>query len=151
MSARHRFTISVPPTVLAALDWFITAHPDWFVGLDSARRSAHKCSFRRPRDVAILLAKFIDYRRVMMQYGDVEARKVFGSRYAAHESVTTRNNKIAKNIRTFLYEGTSIFMEQHIKIGVKASEAETLRIYFAWCSVSRRIIIGHCGAHLPLR
>lgn len=136
--------------LLSILDCLTTARPE-IVLLDSAKRSARKCVFRRPEEVATLLAKFIDYRRLMMQYGDVEARKVFGSRYAAHESVTTRHNKIARNARTFRYEKTSIFMEQHIKIGVKDSEAETLRIYFAWCSVSRRIIIGHCGAHLPLR
>ena len=152
MSNCHIFAMSSRTTVLNVLEQLVATHPDWFVVLDSAKRSAHKCSFRRPRDVAALLAKLINYRRVMMQYGDSEARKVFGkNEYAAHESSTTRNNKIARANRTFVYNGKATLMEQHLKNGVKDSEAETLRVYFTWCSASRRIVIGHCGAHLPLR
>lgn len=39
-------------------------------------------------------------------------------------------------------------MEQHLKIGVKDSPAEALRIHFAWVADERKIVIGHCGPHL---
>jgi hypothetical protein len=39
-------------------------------------------------------------------------------------------------------------MMKHLKIGVKDSVAETLRIHFEWDDGDRKIIIGHCGSHL---
>ena len=143
--------IFIKPTPLSVLERFAAAWSDRIVVLDSARRSARKSCFRCPEELAQCLPKLLRYREALMCGGDTEARKVFGRReYAAHESFTTRNNKIARNSRIFYYNGAPIFMDRHIKIGSSDSKAETLRIHFAWCPVSRRIIIGHCGVHLPL-
>ncbi len=39
-------------------------------------------------------------------------------------------------------------MTNHLKIGVKPSDAETLRIHFDWDAEKKMIVIGHCGKHL---
>ena len=40
-------------------------------------------------------------------------------------------------------------MFQHLKIGRKADQRQTIRVHFAWDDDSGRIVIGHCGKHLP--
>ena len=41
-------------------------------------------------------------------------------------------------------------MEQHLKIGIAADTSRTLRCYFAWLADERKLVIGHCGEHLPV-
>ena len=145
------YNTRVRKTVLSTLMAFRAAHPDRIVLLDTAIASADKCDFLYPEKLEKLLADLIPYCEVLMLRGDWEARKIFGKSYAPHESHTTRNNKIARDARTFFYQGSPIYMEKHLKSGVKDSEAKTIRVHFACCPVSRKIIIGHCGVHLPLR
>ena len=40
-------------------------------------------------------------------------------------------------------------MLKHLKIGIKDSLSETLRVHFEWLADEKRIVIGHCGGHLP--
>ncbi|MFO1077934.1 MAG: hypothetical protein U1E73_09450 [Planctomycetota bacterium] len=58
------------------------------------------------------------------------------------------NNKRARDLRRFTYNGEPIEMMRHIKIGVKDSVAETFRAHFHWDTETKRIILGHCGRHL---
>lgn len=77
------------------------------------------------------------------------AGQVFGSsNYAARESQTIENNPQAKRARTFSYQGKTIEMWQHLKIGAKDSENRTLRIHFCWDEDLNQVVIGHCGKHL---
>jgi hypothetical protein len=39
-------------------------------------------------------------------------------------------------------------MMRHLKIGVKPSRHETIRVHFEWLLEEKKIIIGHCGRHL---
>lgn len=78
--------------------------------------------------------------------GDQQAKNVFGSSYAANESDSI--STFGKARRTFSYDGRSVEMFKHLKIGVKDSPAETLRVHFEWFADSQRIVIGHCGKHL---
>ena len=41
-------------------------------------------------------------------------------------------------------------MWQHLKIGVKDSLSRTLRIHFFWDPGAGKVVIGHCGKHLPI-
>lgn len=77
---------------------------------------------------------------------DSEARKIFGNSYAAKESESLSNE--GRRRRTFVIDGQPIEMLRHLKIGVKDSAAQTLRVHFEWISPSKKIAIGHCGAHL---
>jgi hypothetical protein len=79
---------------------------------------------------------------------DQEARKVLGAAYAPKESEGVANNREAKRRRTFSYDGTDHLMQRHLKIGVKDSAAETIRVHFEWFAERSRIVIGHCGPHL---
>jgi hypothetical protein len=77
---------------------------------------------------------------------DAEARKVFGNSYAAKESESLTNE--GKKRRTFMVDGRPIEMQRHLKIGIKDSASETLRVHFEWISSEKKIAIGYCGAHL---
>ena len=79
----------------------------------------------------------------------VAGQQVFGnSGYAARESQTIENNQRARRERTFSYNGKTVEMWQHLKIGVKDSENRTLRIHFCWDADLGQVVIGHCGRHL---
>ena len=80
---------------------------------------------------------------------DLLAGRVFGpNSYAPRESQTIERNTRARRQRTFAYNGKTVEMWQHLKIGAKDSENRTLRIHFCWDSELERIVIGHCGRHL---
>jgi hypothetical protein len=75
--------------------------------------------------------------------------QVFGnSSYAARESNTIEQNPQARRDRTFLHDGKTVEMWQHLKIGAKDSENRTLRIHFHWDDDIAQVVIGHCGKHL---
>ena len=77
------------------------------------------------------------------------AGQVFGgSSYAARESQTIESNIQARRARTFTYQGKTVEMWQHLKIGAKDSEHRTLRIHFCWDDDRKQVVIGHCGKHL---
>jgi hypothetical protein len=77
------------------------------------------------------------------------AGQVFGSSsYAARESQTIETNPQAKRARTFSYQGKTVEMWQHLKIGAKDSENRTLRVHFCWDEELNQVVIGHCGKHL---
>jgi hypothetical protein len=77
------------------------------------------------------------------------AGKIFGgSSYAPRESQTIESNTKASRARTFTYQGKTVEMWQHLKIGAKDSENRTLRIHFCWDDELNQVVIGHCGKHL---
>ena len=80
---------------------------------------------------------------------DRVAGQVFGgSSYAPRESQTTEKNIQARRERTFSYNGQTVEMWQHLKIGAKDSSNRTMRIHFYWDSDLAKVVIGHCGKHL---
>lgn len=76
------------------------------------------------------------------------AGQVFGARYAPRESETIESNPKARHERTFSYNGRTVEMWQHLKIGSKDSPNRTLRLHFLWDDELRQVVIGHCGKHL---
>ena len=82
------------------------------------------------------------------------AGQVFGgSSYAPRESQTIESNTQARRARTFSYRGKAsevrtVEMWQHLKIGAKDSDTQTLRIHFCWDDELGQVVIGHCGKHL---
>lgn len=119
--------------------------------LDSAWKSADDSeSFREKKKAFELLWKLLNDYWYGLSNGksDAEMRGIFGSAYSAKESETVEANKRARSLRTFDYQGSKVEMMKHLKIGVKNSVAETLRIHFEWDKGTRRVIIGHCGQHL---
>ena len=80
---------------------------------------------------------------------DRMAGQVFGGKnYAPRESESIERNPKSKRDRTFSYQGKTVEMWQHLKIGAKDSENHTLRIHFCWDEELNQVVIGHCGKHL---
>jgi hypothetical protein len=125
--------------------------PDRVAILESAWKSADDSeTFKERKKGFDLLWKMVtDYWDALANgTGDAEARNVFGNAYSARESETVETNKRARKLRTFNYKGRNLEMMRHLKIGVKDSVAETLRVHFEWDASARKIVIGHCGPHL---
>lgn len=120
--------------------------------LESAWKSADASEmFKEKKKVFDLLWKLVtEYWSALVNgKSDSDARNVFGNAaYSAKESERVENNKRARQLRTFKYKGQDIEMMKHLKIGIKPSTSETIRIHFEWDSKDKRIIIGHCGPHL---
>jgi hypothetical protein len=79
--------------------------------------------------------------------GDQHAKSAVGNNaYAQNEGQALTSE--GRRRRTFSYRGRDFTMEKHLKIGVKDSSTETLRVHFEWMADEKRLVIGHCGKHL---
>lgn len=138
------------PSLEQSLTIISTFFPDRVVVLDSAYESAQDSKeFMYGKRAFNLLWSFVnDYWSALASgQGDMIGKQAFGANeYAQNEGQALR--KPGKKRRTFSYRGTDILMEKHLKIGIKDSVAETLRIHFEWIDAEKRLVIGHCGKHL---
>ncbi len=137
-----------------SLRLLVTLFPDRLVVLGSAFTSAHdSLKFERKATAFQLLFDLVtQYWEALHEgKGDVGARAIFGDAFAARESETVENSRRAIQLRTFIYKGKEIEMFKHLKIGVKDSVAETLRIHFYWDAEDQKVVIGHCGKHLDFK
>jgi len=127
-------------------------YPDRVVVLNSAWKSAAESEdFKYPEVARSLLRRLVtDYWEAIVDgRGDAVARRAFTTKeFSAGESETVETNKRAQRLRTFRYGQRDVIMNAHLKHGIKASAAETLRIHFQWDPDSGRVVIGHCGRHL---
>lgn len=141
------------PSPKECLDAIAQAYPDRIVVLETAFGSARKhVAFDSGRRLLDLLRKlateFID---AMIEGGDDRARKCFtNSEYAATESEGTQNNREMREKRTFQYGGRDVVMWRHLKIGVADDRRRSIRVHFEWIPDEEKIVIGHCGGHLPI-
>ncbi|MEN2989684.1 hypothetical protein WG926_15315 [Tistrella sp. BH-R2-4] len=125
---------------------------DRIVILDTAFESAKdsdRQGFRHGKTAAELLMKLCNEYWIALANGggDQQAKTIFGNNvYAAKESENL--SKDGRRRRDFIYLGQNLFMEKHLKHGVKDSAAETLRIHFKWLADPKKLVIGHCGKHL---
>ncbi len=126
---------------------------DRIVVLEPARRSSKgSVQFRYKARAFSLLWRLCNEYWTALASGepDAEARRTFGQdEYSAKESESVSNNERARKMRIFQYRDESIYMEKHLKIGVKDSVVETIRIHFEWLAEEKKIVIGYCGKHLP--
>jgi hypothetical protein len=129
-----------------------TLFPERVTILESAQNSANesdKNGFKYGDRAFDLLIKFAtEYWQALVDgEGDQKAKDIFGrSGFAQNEGSALSTD--GKRRRTFHYRGRNIIMEKHLKIGVKDSSAETLRVLFEWFSDESKLVIGHCGKHL---
>lgn len=141
------------PSPKECLDAVAKAYPDRVVVLDSAYGSARKHDdFDSGRRLLGMLNKLVtSFVDEMLEGGDDRARQCFAnSEYAATESEGTQNNKEMRKKRTFTYRGRDIEMWRHLKIGVADDKRKSIRVHFEWVPDESKIVIGHCGAHLPV-
>jgi len=141
------------PSPAEALQLIGSAYPNCVVVLPNALDTAQEvCDFQQGRRLFHMLRRLVtDYREKIRDAGDAGARSVFTPReYAAGESETVNNSPAYLAYRQFEYDGEPITMRRHLKVGVADDTRKTIRVYFEWDARSERIIIGHCGKHLPV-
>jgi hypothetical protein len=139
-------------TVRDQLEILNKVFPESVVILPSAYRSAEGADqFEHIERLRDLLVKLVtDYRQTLLSgRGNSDAYRVFGRNDFTTKEAESLSRE-GRAARTFEYQEKPIFMEQHLKIGVKDSEAHCLRVHFYWDAATKRIVIGHCGKHLPL-
>lgn len=123
--------------------------------LSSARKSARNANtFRNGKKLLDMLKKLVvEYRQALIEGkdGDAQASSIFGTKgFAAKESQAVMHNKDKRQARTFEYEGESIAMFKHLKIGFTNNKSRTIRVHFHWDSIRKKIVVGYCGEHLPI-
>lgn len=141
------------PSPKECLEVIAQAFPDRIVILDSAYETAiaHQMFQSGRRLLGLLRRLSTEFVDLMLEGGDDAARQCFtNSEYAATESEGTQNNREMRQKRTFLYKGRPIEMWRHLKIGVADDQRLSIRVYFDWISSEKKIVIGHCGGHLPV-
>ena len=140
------------PSPLDCLNVIEQCHGDKCTVLESARGSASKSRFINGCELLDRLTRLVTtYRAGLLDGGDSKARQVFGrNEYAAKESETVMANPGMRRQRTFDYDGTQVEMFRHLKIGIADDPTQTIRVHFHWDGTRRRIVIGHCGEHLPV-
>jgi len=141
------------PTPEECLSLIENVYPDRVKVLPSAYASARDYTlFQSGRRLMGMLNRlataFVDR---MKDGGDNSARGVFSvDEYAATESDSTKSNSVAKQKRTFSYDGREVLMLRHLKIGKADDQRKSIRVYFEWMPEESLIVIGHCGVHLPV-
>jgi len=140
------------PSLQQTVDLIATLYSDRIIFLETAKSSAKESD----RGGFYLGAKAFELmQKLATEYwqhladgkSDQHAKTVFGQNsYAANEASALSND--GKRRRTFSHCGRDFLMEKHLKLGVKDSRAETLRVHFEWLAHEKKIIVGHCGKHL---
>ena len=139
-----------PENCLTLIERFF---PDRIVILESAWRSADKSSsFRSGQKLADLFYRLCtDYYERISSGPETQAKQTFtDNEFAAKESETVRNSQELRSKREFVYNGETVAMYRHLKIGVADNVHDTIRVHFHWASDDGVIVIGYCGPHLPL-
>lgn len=118
--------------------------------LDSAKKSAQKSPYNRPKDIYQALG---DIDSAAQQFfkngGDIKGlltERGWGKRCSMHISTTTRTRYGAAY--TFPYNGNNKIFEPHITIGA-GNAASCASIHFLIDNENKKIAIGHVGEHLP--
>ena len=74
-------------------------------------------------------------------------RQETGFALSLRETKATKNSSALRKVRQIVYEGETVDITPHVK-GKSGRSGETLRIHFYLDHHAKRIVIGHCGAHL---
>lgn len=144
--------VSDDPSLETSLSIIRILFAERVIVLDSAIESAQASdsdNFKFGRKAFDLLWKLANgyWQALSDGQGDQQAKSAIGNNaYAQNEGQSLTSE--GKRRRTFSYRGRDFTMEKHLKIGVKDSATETLRIHFEWIADEKRLLIGHCGKHL---
>jgi len=141
------------PSPKECLEAIQQAYPSRVTVLDSAYDSAgeHERFDAGRRLLRLLKTLCTEYIEKIEAGGDNAARKCFTvDEYAATESESTQANTDMRRKRTFMYDDKQIEMYRHLKVGKADDERKSIRVYFEWLHDEKKVIIGHCGSHLPI-
>ena len=150
-----------PSKVLADLDEFPRdlgsvlrlvedLYPSTIVVLDEAYSSADGWPFDADKAWRILRAMAVVLPRLHFEDASVDIEKEFesatGFKLAMTETKLTKGDKKAVAQRQRVYEGDTVDITPHVKIG--SSKPNMLRVHYYADHQRNQIVIGHCGDHL---
>lgn len=141
------------PTPEECLNLLAKVYPKRLIVLPSAIESARQVSsFTQNRRLLDMLSRLVtEYLPAYLESGDAVARSTFtNNEFAARESDTVVNSKQYRAYRVFDVDGHEVEMLKHLKVGVADDPKSTIRVHFEVDQKSKRLVIGHCGVHLPL-
>ncbi len=141
------------PSPEECLNLLAKVYPKRLVVLPSAVESAREVSsFAQNRRLLDMLNRLVtEYLPAYLKGGDTDARATFtNNEFSARESDTVANNKQYLGYRKFDVDGREVEMLKHLKVGVADDPKSTIRVHFEIDQASERVLIGHCGKHLPL-
>jgi len=122
------------------------------VVLPSAIRSASQCASKRRLEVLQLLLTLRELASLLFERNGQRPgplRDWFaaqGYEYAPQDSETT-TTKHGKT-RTFLVDGEPLLFREHVTLFENSPDC--VQVYFQRDSENRRLLVGYCGAHLPV-
>ena len=141
------------PAPLECLEFLESFVRTDIVILPSAWESAAACSdFLLGRRLLSLLNRLATAGLEAFKAGkSVEAACAFTpAEYAASERVQTLMIPGAAKARTFEWMGKAYLMQKHLRIGKAEDRRRTIRVHFEWDGDRKCLVIGWCGAHLPV-
>jgi len=144
---------STQPTPEECLEIVETLYNDRCEILSSATISARGSdSFENGRRLLDMLKRLTnEFYEAFKAGGDNRARATFtNAEYSANESETVMNSNTLRQYRIFKYKDSDVEMFRHLKIGVADDVRKTIRVHFYWDAELSKIVIGYCGAHLPI-
>lgn len=123
----------------------------WVKISDKLLKSLDEVSnFARVADFAKQLSKLtsLEFIQTVNEKGSLGGFEFFTKQALSFkESLTTMRNENLRRQRQFTFDGKSLTIEPHLKIGVNNTEQEQMRIYFLIDGPT--IYLGYIGRHLP--
>lgn len=154
---RARATIvegmDIPATPIESLSLAERAFADRLVFLDQARRSAAAFTKGSAREVWAVLRSIAVILHPLV-FGDVGGSVIHAYESQSEFELTFREMKHIKQsdvygkYRSVTYEGQQKDISAHVK-GKGSKKGESLRVHFFADYRLRKIVIAHCGEHLP--
>lgn len=141
------------PTKLAEFLTYLQQNCSNLVILEEALRSAESHTlkdlskaWKLLRAVAIELHGLKYIEKVGNEL-DTEFKNRTTFEFAWTESFQTKDDRALMDKRKRVYKGKEIHFMSHVKFGVKPDNL--LRVYIHFDDDEKKIVIGHCGEHLP--
>lgn len=139
-----------PASVIAALERVEQEFRDAVVIHERARRSARESTYRRPQAVYDALSFIVStYARKFSAPLGQPLQQVFADAgYEVHWNIGTVTRGQYRQHYVVDYEGEQVWIQTHLTFKGKANE-NCLSIHWYADEVRKRLLIGHCGDHLP--
>ena len=151
-----RFDVEeLPQTLGEVVDMIGRMYPDTIEFSEDARASADRAQLNQVHDGPAIAWRMLRCMATTLHElygassGDIAAtfRDRSGFELASTESAATSNSRDLCRRRRVIRGGTVLDASAHVKYGTRPPRI--LRVHFAVCARSRRIIVAHCGDHLP--
>lgn len=144
--------IAYPKDPIGVALVFETIFGDKLAFTDRCKKSLQECN-TESRVIWECFAYMASILRNMYLNGESNIEKAFheqtGYELALGEGPATRQNASLMKLREDIYEGRTILAEPHLKKGSRDADPLSVRIYYAFDHITKKIVISYCsGRHL---